>query len=92
MTARIGHAVTNGMDAHLGSAFASQASHRTIPSQPPRVPTMSTNSSQLEGRDEELSSLTASIGALNLSERNSSVKSAKIVFGLAGSLLATIRA
>ena len=84
--------MTNGMDAHLGSAFASQASHRTIPSQPPRVPTMSTNSLQLEGRDEELSSLTASIGTLNLSEQNLSVKSAKIIFGLAGGLLATIRA
>lgn len=84
--------MTNGMDAHLGSAFASQALHRTIPSQPPCVPTMSTNSSQSEGRDEELSSLTASIGALNLLERNSSVKSAKIVFGLASGLLATIRA
>ena len=84
--------MTNGMDTHLGSAFALQASHRTIPSQPPRVPTMSTNSSQLEERDEELSLLTASIGALNLSERNLSVKSAKIIFGLASGLLATIKA
>ena len=80
------------MDAHLGLALALQALHRTIPSQPPRVPTMSTNSSQSEGRDEALSSLTAPISALNLLERNSSIKSAKIVFGSAGGLLAMIRA
>ena len=52
---------------------------------------MSTNSPQLEGSDEAHSSLTASIGALHLAEQNSSVESAKTVFGTAGVLLTTIR-
>ena len=71
-----------GAHLHRGSGFSSQL---------PRVPTMSTNSPQTEGRDEAHSSLTASIGALNLAEQNSSVKPAKTVFGSAGTLLATIR-
>ncbi|KAF9780538.1 hypothetical protein BJ322DRAFT_1213646 [Thelephora terrestris] len=53
---------------------------------------MATNSSHLtEGRDRALSSLTASIGALNLAEQNSGIRPAKTVFGSAGVLLDTIR-
>ena len=53
---------------------------------------MATTSPQpTEGRDEALSSLTASIGALNIAEQNSSIKPAKTVFGRAGGLLATIK-
>ena len=52
---------------------------------------MSTNTPQSEGRDEAHSSLTASIGDLNLAEENSSLGPAKTVFGSAGVLLATIR-
>ena len=52
---------------------------------------MSTNSLQSEGRDGAHSSLTASIGALNIAEQNSSLKPAKTAFGTVGVLLATIR-
>ncbi|KAF9780540.1 hypothetical protein BJ322DRAFT_1145561, partial [Thelephora terrestris] len=53
---------------------------------------MATNSSHLtEGRDRALSSLTASIGALNLAEQDSGIRPAKTVFGSAGVLLDTIR-
>ena len=62
-----------------------------ISSQLPPVSTMSTNSLQSEGRDGAHSSLTASIGALNIAEQNSSLKPAKTAFGTVGVLLATIR-
>ncbi|KAF9780536.1 hypothetical protein BJ322DRAFT_1213644 [Thelephora terrestris] len=53
---------------------------------------MAVNSSHLtEGRDGTLSSLTASIGALNLAEQNSGIRPAKTIFGSAGVLLDTIR-
>ncbi|KAF9790833.1 hypothetical protein BJ322DRAFT_1104480 [Thelephora terrestris] len=53
---------------------------------------MTTNSLQPEGgHDGAFSSLSASIEALNLVNQNTSVESAKSVFGSAGVLLATIR-
>ncbi|KAF9780572.1 hypothetical protein BJ322DRAFT_1112560 [Thelephora terrestris] len=58
----------------------------------PRVSKTATNSSHLtEGRDRALSSLAASIGALNLAEQDSGIRPAKTVFGSAGVLLDTIR-
>jgi hypothetical protein len=59
---------------------------------PPQTSAMTTNSPQPEGGcDGALSSLSATIEALNLVKQNSSVEPAKTVFGSAGVLLTTIR-
>ena len=61
-----------------------------FPLRPPRVLTMDTDYPQ-PAHDGSLSSLTASIDALNLAEQKSSTKPAKTVFGSAGALLTKIR-